>query len=311
MRILFVADWWPTGMGRWLAEGFEEAGHYVIRAGRLNRGHWGVDWESYPAVDLPLPFGEPIDLAALVAQTQADLVIIWVLPETRLSSVSKTPIVTFVGDGWPAIYAAAEAIPAVARFTAMPFGVREHPDDAFSRGWKLCSGAAKWESRNSGPRPIDACMLGGAYPERMALAHALVDAGLIPVVGQRNVEGYVDTLSASLALVAHTCRQSYIPWRVFEAMGLGAVAVIDTDARTEFQFGLLGLRAGEHYVTVPKAADGFPDRAAVIETLKRLRADGSGTGRIVRAARAAVLTRHTYRHRAEMMLAAAGFGSSS
>lgn len=315
--VLFYTTWRHANANRWLAEGFEQVGCKVVRVGPKPDDHWmHVGWEDGPKVDVVIPVGEPAPIGDLADQYAADMVLLWDRPETVYTGTDRLrcPLAIYVSEGWPRDFEAASALPPppsgrlVCYYTQMPFGVRGHALDMRRRGWLYLPGACHPVGAHPRPdietdRRVDVCLLGGEYEWRTGIVQRLRDEGFSALVGQRNIKGYADAAGKCLTFVCHTNQQAYVEWRVFEAMAMGSIVLLDgVDDRVRVLLEELKLEAGKHLLTLDVDRNGEPEFDCVVDRVTWLRSHPAAASAIREAAYLGVLGAHTYADRAATIL---------
>ena len=155
-------------------------------------------------------------------------------------------------------------------------------------------------------REYDFILLAMMYDPRPRICEALDKMGFRIKYGNVPINEYA--ILHNKALTTYSCSngQEYVKWRVFEAMSMGCVVLSDKFALMEKLF-----TDGVHYLSVK--TDVLPDSRTALnvddlaDKILLCRRNKDLVERITRNAFIEVRSKHTYLHRARMILEKLGF----
>jgi len=311
LNILFLAEWYPANIQRWLAEGFRYIGCNVKLAGTVVTNHYGITWQEkdLPKVIMDVPKHDPIDLTNVVdtAVKNGFTPDVLILNDWWDFKIEKTenriPFLLIEHEGWEANLKRIEEFKPTAAFTGQPFGVHAEPRKAIYQGFTWLPGAClpAIHPLFDYEREFDFALLAMMYDPRPRICNALQDKGLRIKFGNVGIDEYAIIHNKSLTTYACSNGQEYIKWRVFEAMSMGCIVLSDKFFLMEQLF-----TEGVHYLSVKtdKLDDG---RTALnvndlYDKIMLCRRNKDLVERIRRNAFIEVRSKHTYLDRAHMML---------
>lgn len=325
MKILFLSTWYPSNIIRWLSTGFEQAGCEVKRCGKVIRNHYGIFWpeEDCPGILFEVSLNEPLNLKKVLDESakngfEPDILIVnddWInipLEET----VGDIPLCLIQHEGWNAGLQRIEKFKPDVAYTGQPLGVFDEPRKEIYPGFKYLPGACSTIAHpflqrerfmSDMKRDLDFVFFGAlSYDNRQDICRYL-NSRFIIKYGQVACEEYRKLHNRSLTTMECSGGQQYIKWRIFEAMSMGCVVISD-------RFDLLDtvFESGEHYLPCDwkLQADGrrYLDSKHLRQQIEFLKNNPDEYRRVQENAFRLVREKHTYLHRAKMILADLGFG---
>ena len=315
-KLLFVSTWYPANVDRWLSTAFEDYGYEVVRVGKTYFNHYGIGWEQdlLPEVAQELDVNAPLDLPALVSRYEPDILLFWDWNACPIDNVGETrkirkkiPVILVEHEGWPHNFERKNLINPTLAYTAMPYGITNHPCNAFEMGYRYLPGACypKYHGKvneSHANRDLDCVLFAGMYNPRPEICQELINLGINIKYGQVNITGYKEMHNRALCTWEFSGNQEYVKWRIFEAMSMGCLVLSDRLVLMD----RLGFKPGEHYIeykpvpigegrTAPKAED-LKEKILEIKEHPGIWED------ITQNAFNQVRKYHTYRHRVEKIL---------
>lgn len=131
----------------------------------------------------------------------------------------------------------------------MPYGITNHPFNAFDLGYKYLPGACypkhhRFINREFNQRDLDCVLFAGMYHPRPEICQELKNMGVNIEYGNVNITNYEKLHNRSLCTWEFSGNQEFIKWRFFEAMSMGCIVITD-------RLGLmdrLGFKPDVHYL---------------------------------------------------------------
>ena len=316
LNILFIAQWYPANIQKFLAEGFRAIGCDVKLVGQVVKDHYNIVWpeKDIPELFFEVPKLDPIDLSAIVDKSTAlgftpDILILndwWDMPIAKTET--RIPFILISHEGWEKDFKRIHEFKPTLAFTGQPFGVHAEPRTSIYPGYQWLPGAClpSVHPLLNYDREYDFVLLASMYDPRPRICNALQEKGLRIKYGNVPINEYAILHNKSLTTYSCSNGQEYIKWRVFEAMSMGCLLLSDKFFLMEQLF-----TDGVHYLSVKtdKLEDG---RTALnvddlYDKIMLCRRNKELVERITRNAFIEVRSKHTYMHRAQMMLEKLGF----
>lgn len=317
-KILFIAEWYPANIQRWLAHGFVQAGCDVRLAGPVVMNHYKLNNEyDLPDVFLPLNKKDTINLPDIIDKsTQCgfapDILLFhdwWDSPIEKTET--RIPFVLIEHEGWDWHFKRIhEFLPTIA-YTGQPYGVFDEPRVTIYPGFEWLPGACDPFAHPflNLKRTYDFCFLGAlSYDQRLFLCDSIKNAGFSIHYGQEDIYNYAQYHNKSICTMECSGGQQYVKWRIFEAMSMGCVVISN-------QFTLLNklFVPGEHYIPCKTGTekDGriSLDVKDLLKNIKMLKNHKGFSDIVATRAFSEVRKNHTYYHRAKKILHRLGITS--
>ncbi len=314
-NILFLSQWYPSNIQRWLAEGFRQIGCDVRLVGQVITDHYNIKWDDrdIPKLFFEVPKLDPIDLTAIVDKSTAlgfvpDILILndWWDFEIKKTE-TRIPFVLLSHEGWEKDFRRIhEFLPTLA-FTGQPFGVHDQPRAEIYPGYQWLPGACfpSVHPLLNYDREYDIILMAMMYDPRPRICEALDKMGFRIKYGNVPINEYAILHNKSLTTFVCSNGQQYIKWRLFEAMSCGCLVLSDKFALLEKLF-----TDGVHYLSVK--TDNLPDGRTALnvddlaDKIWLCRRNKDLVERITRNAFIEVRSKHTYQERAKMILGKLG-----
>lgn len=268
MKILLAFIHWPVSSGTFLKRAFARLGHDARSVGPCSgRGIWGIEvpeeYVQQPDLTLNWQVGQPFPDMGLVeglGEWQPDLIVTSDSTFT-ITGRAACPHVLLGQDNHVRNYRNLEAEGAEfdALFMAHSWGARIGEPNVF---WcppaydpQACTDLGQ-------PRPLDACLIGYPYADRMAMRAAFQEAGLnslfaIGILWDRYNAAYNQS---KIALVRSI--KGDVPNRFLEGMAQGCCVLSDRLEDAE----AMGFMAGVDYWPYKTTEDAVREAKFVLET---------------------------------------------
>jgi len=317
-NILFVADWYPANIQRFLAEGFRQVGHNVKLVGQVTKDHYNIKWDDK---DIPHLFFEvdkssDIDLSAIVDKSTAlgftpDILILndWWTCKIK-NTETRIPFILISHEGWEKDFKRIHEFKPTLAFTGQPMGVHTEPRTSIYPGYQWLPGAClpSVHPLLNYEREYDLILMAMMYDPRPRICKALETMGFRIKYGNVPINEYAILHNKSLTTFVCSNGQEYVKWRIFEAMSCGCVVLSDKFPLLEKLF-----TDGVHYLSVK--TDNLPDGRTALnvedlaDKICLCRRNKELVERITRNAFIEVRSKHTYQDRARMILAKLGMNT--
>ncbi len=311
LNILFLATWYPSNIQRWLAEGLKQLGHNVKLAGQVVTNHYDIQW---PDKDIPELFFEvdklaPMDLTKVVDESTQrgftpDILLLndwWDFTIERTER--RIPFGLISHEGWNRDFKRSYEFQPTAAFTGQPFGVHAEPRTEIYPGYNWLPGAClpSVHPLLNYDREYEFILMAMMYDPRPRICESLKKMGLRIRFGNVNIDDYAILHNKALTTMCCSNGQEYIKWRNFEAMSMGCLVLSDKFFLMEKLF-----TDNVHYLSVK--TDRLEDGRTALnvddmyDKIMMLRKNPDIFERITRNAFIEVREKHTYMHRAKMIL---------
>lgn len=316
LNILFLAQWYPANIQKFLAKGFETCGHEVRLVGQVVKNHYDIVWpeEDIPKLFFEVPKLDPMDLTKIVDKSTSlgfipDILILndwWDFPIEKTET--RIPFVLISHEGWEKDFKRIHEFRPTSAWTGQPYGVHAQPRKEIYPGYSWLPGACDpvVHPLFNFDREYDFVLHAMMYDPRPRICKSLERMGLRIKYGNVPIKEYA--ISHNKALTTYVCSngQEYLKWRIFEGMSMGTLLLMDKFPLLERLF-----TDGVHYLSVKtdKLEDG---RTALnvedlYDKISLCRRNKDLVERITRNAFIEVRSKHTYLHRANMILQKLGF----
>jgi len=311
LNILFLAQWYPSNIQRWLAEGFRQIGCDVRLIGQSVEDHYNIKWDDkdIPKLFFEVPKNDPINLADIVDESSIkgftpDILILNDWWDFKiLKTETRIPFVLIEHEGWKSNLDRIHEFKPTLAFTGQPYGVHDQPRTEIYPGYSWLPGAClpSVHPLLNYDREYDFVLFAMMYDPRPRICSALEKMGFRIKYGNVPINEYA--ILHNKALTTYSCSngQEYVKWRVFEAMSMGCVVLSDKFALMEKLF-----TENVHYLSVKTDrledgrtalnVDDLADKICLCRRNKDL------VDRITRNAFIEVRAKHTYQDRAKMIL---------
>jgi hypothetical protein len=313
MKLLFVSEWYPANIGTFLSYAFEDAGYEVIRVGNTCFNHYGLvlNPAELPMITEKLPFGQDLDLPALVDKYKPDMLLMWdwtgepscykvVNATATLKLKHRLPFIYVEHEGWLNALKRIELFNPTVAYTGMPYGVIETPCSAMSMGYKYLAGACypkvHYINRAFEAKDLDFVVMASQARSRPMVCEAMFNKGFKIHYGTGGLYDYRTYHNRSIATYDYSDGWQYVKWRVFEAMAMGCILLQDSFELLES----LGFRAGEHFIEY-NLKDLAPDMDTIAEKITMLKDNPDIAKKIRQDAFDFVMKSHKYSDRVAMI----------
>jgi len=311
INILFISQWYCANIQRFLAEGLRQLGHDVKLVGQVVKDHYNIKWpeEDIPQLFFEVPKNDPIDLSAIVDKSTAlgftpDILILNDWWDFKIEKTeTRIPFILISHEGWKSNLERIHEFKPTLAFTGQPFGVHAEPRTTMYPGYEWLPGAClpSVHPLLNYDREYDFVLFAMMYDPRPRICEALKMRGLRIRYGNVAINEYALMHNKSLTTMNCSNGQEYIKWRVFEAMSMGCLVISDKFYLIEKLF-----TDEVHYLSVKtdKLSDG---RTAaniddLIDKINLCKHNKEIFERITKNAFIEVRAKHTYMHRAKMIL---------
>ena len=315
LNILFLSQWYPSNIQRFLAVGLKSIGCDVKLVGQAITDHYNIKWDDkdIPKLFFEVPKLDPIDLSAIVDKSTAlgftpDILILndwWDMPIAKTET--RIPFVLLEHEGWISNLKRIHEFKPTLAFTGQPYGVHAEPRTEIYPGFLWLPGAClpSVHPLLNYDREYDLILLAMMYDPRPRICEALDKMGFRIKYGNVPINEYAILHNKALTTFVCSNGQEYVKWRLFEAMSMGCLVLSDKFPLLEKLF-----TDGVHYLSVK--TDNLPDGRTALnvddlaDKICLCRRNKDLVERITRNAFIEVRAKHTYQDRARMILTKLG-----